>query len=139
MNAENSTHTPPELDDGPLTSTAVSGRRFPAGTTVDAGLAVFSVACGDDDDTDTGTGQTDGTSPTTAAGANADLETAAVAAGLEKLAVDTYTAAGQFATTGKLGASVPPPWWSSSPRPAGSTRSTRTRGTGCSRAPAARP
>jgi hypothetical protein len=99
-----------ELDINPLTSTAVSRRRFLTGTTVAAGLAVFAVACGNDDDNgDAGAGgQTGGTTATTAANANADLEVAAAAAGLEKLAFDTYTAAGQLATTGKLGASVPP-------------------------------
>ena len=47
------------------------------------------------------------TTATTAAGANADLDVAAAAAGLEKLAVDTYTAALAAATANKLGA-VPP-------------------------------
>ncbi|MDQ3642298.1 MAG: ferritin-like domain-containing protein [Actinomycetota bacterium] len=98
-----------ELDISPLTSVAVSRRRFLTGTTVAAGLAVFAVACGNDDDDEGGAGgQTGGTTATTAASANADLEVAAAAAGLEKLAFDTYTAAGQLATTGKLGASVPP-------------------------------
>jgi len=97
--------------DSPLTtlaSTAVSRRRFLVGSSVAAGLVVLTAACGnDDDDTDTGAGgQTGGTTATTA-GANADLDVAAAAAGLEKLAFDTYTAAGQLATTGKLGASVP--------------------------------
>lgn len=109
MTQENSKNMRPELDLSTLTSAQVSRRRFLAGTTVAAGLAVFAAACGnDDEDTDTGAGQTAGTTPTTAGGANTDLDTAAVAAGLEKLAVDTYTAAGQLATTGKLGASVPP-------------------------------
>jgi len=98
-----------DLSINSLTSAAVSRRRFLTGTTVAAGLAVFAVACGDDsDDSDTGAGQTGGTTATTAANANADLDVAAAAAGLEKLAADTYTAAGQLATTGKLGASVPP-------------------------------
>ncbi|MFN2507014.1 MAG: ferritin-like domain-containing protein [Acidimicrobiales bacterium] len=95
-----------QLDISPLTSAAVSRRRFLTGTTV-AGLAVFAVACGndDDDDTDTGAGQTGDT--TANANANADLDVAAAAAGLEKLATDTYIAAGMLATQGKLGA-VPP-------------------------------
>ena len=98
-----------ELDISPLTSVEVSRRRFLTGTTVAAGLAVFAVACGNDDDGEGGAGgQTGGTTATTAASANADLDVAAAAAGLEKLAFDTYTAAGQLATTGKLGASVPP-------------------------------
>lgn len=97
-----------ELAISPLTSAAVSRRRFLTGTTVAAGLAVFAVACGnDDDETDTGAGQTGDTTATTAANANADLDVAAAAAGLEKLATDTYTAAGALATQGKLGASVP--------------------------------
>ena len=98
-----------ELSINALASTAVSRRRFLAGSTVAAGLAVFAVACGDDkDDTDSGAGgQTGGTTATTAAGANADLEVAAAAAGLEKLAFDTYTAALAAATANKLGA-VPP-------------------------------
>lgn len=109
MTEENSQKMEPELDVSTLTSAQVSRRRFLTGTTVAAGLAVFAAACGnDDDDSDTGAGQTPGTTPTTAAGANTDLDTATVAAGLEKLAVDTYAAAGQLATTGKLGASVPP-------------------------------
>ncbi len=106
MTEENNKNMQPELDLSTLTSAQVSRRRFLAGTTVAAGFAVFAVACGNDDEADTGAGQTPDTSPTTAAG-NTDLDTAAVAAGLEKLAVDTYTAAGQLATTGKLGASVP--------------------------------
>ena len=97
-----------EFDINALASTAVSRRRFLAGSTVAAGLAVFAVACGNDnDDTDSGAGgQTGGTTATTA-GANADLEVAAAAAGLEKLAFDTYTAALAAATGNKLGA-VPP-------------------------------
>lgn len=95
-----------------LAATAVSRRRFLAGSTVAAGLTVFAVACGKDDKkTDSGSGQTATTAAstaTTAAGANTDLDTAAAAAGLEKLAADTYTAAGQLAAAGKLGASVPP-------------------------------
>jgi len=91
-----------------LAATAVSRRRFLAGSTMAAGIAVLAVACGDDkDDTDSGAGgQTGGTTATTA-GANADLEVAAAAAGLEKLAFDTYTAALAAATGNKLGA-VPP-------------------------------
>ncbi len=88
-----------------LSATAVSRRRFLAGSTMAAGIAVLAVACGDDkDDTDSGAGgQTGGTTATTA-GANADLEVAAAAAGLEKLAFDTYTAALAAATANKLGA-----------------------------------
>jgi hypothetical protein len=89
-------------------STSVSRRRFLAGSTVAAGLAVVAAACSKDKkDSATGGGQTGGTTPA-APGANTDLDTAAAAAGLEKLAFDTYTAAGQLAVTGKLGAAVPP-------------------------------
>lgn len=93
-----------------VTSAAVSRRRFLTGSTVAAGLAVFAVACGKDDKkTDTGAGQagTGATTPTTAANANGDLDVAAAAAGLEKLATDTYAAALAAATANKLGA-VPP-------------------------------
>lgn len=93
-----------------LSTTAVSRRRFLAGSTAAAGLAVLAVACGNDDEPNAGTtagGQTGGSTASTAAGANSDLDTAAAAAGLEKLAFDTYTAAGQLATGGRLG-TVPP-------------------------------
>ena len=108
MNEERTEKMSSHLDH-PLVA-AVSRRRFLVGTSVAAGVAVFAAACGNDDDTDSGAGsaQTGGTAATTAAGANTDLDTATVAAGLEKLAVDTYTAAGTLATQGKLGAAVPP-------------------------------
>ena len=41
-------------------------------------------------------------------GADADLDLAREAAGMEKLAVDHYTATGMLATGGKLGALIPP-------------------------------
>lgn len=92
-----------------VASASVSRRRFLTGTTVAAGVAFVAAACGNSDSTDTGASQTTTpTAPTTTAGANADLDVAATAAGLEKLAADTYTAAGQLAAAGKLGASVPP-------------------------------
>ncbi|MGI8777612.1 MAG: ferritin-like domain-containing protein [Acidimicrobiales bacterium] len=98
----------PELDITTLTSRAVNRRRFLAGSTVAGGLAVFAVACGSDKKTTAGqTATTAAGTPTTAAGANTDLETATVAAGLEKLAFDTYSSAGQAAVAGKLG-TVPP-------------------------------
>ena len=90
-------------------STGVSRRRFLAGSTLAAGLAVFSVACSDGDDAAPGAGgQSADTTPTPAAGIDSDLDTAAVAAGIEKLAFDAYTAAGQLATAGSLGAALPP-------------------------------
>jgi hypothetical protein len=97
----------------PLASAGVSRRRFLAGTTAAAGVAVLAAACGKDDKKDTGAGQTGGTTATTAVtattagGAGGDLDVAAAAAGLEKLATDTYKAAGDAAAANKLGA-VPP-------------------------------
>ena len=112
MNEETKTSMEQQSPINMLASAAVSRRRFLVGSGVAAGLVVLTAACGNDDDDDSGagSGQTGGATATTAAagGANADLEVAAAAAGLEKLAFDTYTAAGQLATTGKLGASVPP-------------------------------
>jgi hypothetical protein len=72
-------------------SRPIGRRRFLAGT---AGLAVVGAACsGDDDDGGGGTG---------------DLEVAATAAGLERLAVETYTTLTRLAVDGRLGAVVPP-------------------------------
>lgn len=110
MNEETKTSMEQESPMNALASAAVSRRRFLVGSGVAAGLVVLTAACGNDDKTDSGSGQTGATAATTAttaAGANTDLDTAAAAAGLEKLAFDTYTAAGQLATTGKLGAKVP--------------------------------
>lgn len=92
-------------------STGVSRRRFLAGSTVAASLAVFAVACSDDDDAGTGAGGAGRTGDTTALRSgkpDSDLDTAATAAGIEKLAFDTYTAFGQLATAGSLGAAMPP-------------------------------
>ena len=90
-------------------STGVSRRRFLAGSTIAAGVAVFSVACSNGDDAAPRTGgQSADTTPMPAAGLDSDLDTAATAAALEKLAFDTYTATGQLATAGSLGAAVPP-------------------------------
>ena len=108
MNEENRKPMDQESPLNALASSAVSRRRFLAGATLAAGAVVVAAACGnDDDDADSGAGQTGGTTATTAAGANADLDVATAAAGLEKLAVDTYPAAGAAATAGKLG-TVPP-------------------------------
>lgn len=74
--------------------TRVSRRRFLAGSA--AGLAVLAAGC---------SGDHDGSAASRPAN---DLDTAVVAAGVEKLAVDTYTAAGRLATDGKLGAAIPP-------------------------------
>jgi len=103
------THEPMKSDaDLPsLAATSVSRRRFLSGGAA-AGMAVVAVACSKSKTTTaSGASTTQATTATTAAGANADLDVAAAAAGLEKLAVDTYTAAGMLASTGKLGASVP--------------------------------
>ena len=90
-------------------STGVSRRRFLTGSTIAAGLAVLSVACSDGDDAGPGLGgQSADTTPTPAAGVDSDLDTAATAAGIEKLAFDAYTATGQLATAGSMGAAVPP-------------------------------
>lgn len=91
-------------------SIAVSRRRFLAGSTVAASLAVLAVACSDDDP-GTGAGGAGQSGDTTAAGSSEpdfDLDTAATAAGIEKLAFDAYTAFGQLATAGSLGAAMPP-------------------------------
>jgi len=80
-------------------------RRFLVGTGLAAGLALAATACGNDEDEEsTGAGQ----SPIPQAqDAGNDLAVAQLAAGLEKLAVDTYAAALAAATSGKLG-TVPP-------------------------------
>ncbi len=87
----------------------ISRRRFLARSTVAAGLAVFAVACsGDDDDTGTGVGRRGQTGDAgTARADDSDLDSAVAAAGIEKLAFDTYTAFGQLVTAGSLGAAVP--------------------------------
>lgn len=73
-------------------------RRFLAGSAVTTGVAALITGC-------TGGGDGDGSG---APGAAHDLNTAAVAAGVEKVSVDTYTAVGRLATDGKLGAAIPP-------------------------------
>ena len=71
----------------------VSRRRFLAGSV--AGVAALATRCTGDDGSPASQGSN-------------DLDTAVVAAGVEKLAVDTYTAVGRMATDGKLGAAIPP-------------------------------
>ena len=98
-----------ENDFSPLaqvSSASVSRRRFLVGTGLAAGLAIAASACGSDDEEET-TGGGQSTETTAAQKANNDLAVATLAAGLEKLAVDTYTAALTAATGGKLG-EVPP-------------------------------
>lgn len=98
-------HTPvTETELNPLAQLAaarVSRRRFLVGTGAVAGIALVTAACGDDDDEAADTGTEGGSS------ANGDLAIAQLAAGLEVLAVDAYTAALDAATSGALGP-VPP-------------------------------
>ena len=81
-------------------------RRFLVGTGLAVGAALTAAACGDD-----GGPPPDAPGPSTtttlARAANNDLATARLAAGLEKLAVDTYAAVLTAATGGRLG-TVPP-------------------------------
>ncbi|MGI8806726.1 MAG: ferritin-like domain-containing protein [Acidimicrobiales bacterium] len=91
------------------TGEPVSRRRFLAGSTLAAGVAVAAVACSDgDDDPGAGFGRGARTGETTPVGADVDLDAAATAATIEKLAFDAYTAVGQLATAGKMGAALPP-------------------------------
>ena len=108
-------------EQGPIMGSVTSRRGFLAVAGVGAAAGV-AVACTSDNKTST-TGTTAATTattvasstpPSTAAGSsttaakkNVDLDTAAVAAGLEVLAVQTYGAALDAATANKLGA-VPP-------------------------------
>lgn len=98
-------------DSGPLarlSSTNLNRRRFLGTVGAAAGVAVLVAACSDDDDTESTTGTTAaGATATTAGGASGDVAIAELAAALEKLAVDTYTAAAAAAGAGKLG-EVPP-------------------------------
>jgi hypothetical protein len=99
--------TPDHTTTGPLAQTA-SRRSFMAVLGVGA-AGVAMVACSKDATTTTAGSTTTsaGTTPTTGAGANKDAATAATAAGLEVLAVQTYGAALDAATAKKLG-EVPP-------------------------------
>ena len=89
----------------------IGRRRFMAGSTVAAGLAVFTVGCSSNDDgSGPGAESAGQKGDTTVAGgdrSDSDLDTAAAAAGIEKLAFDTYTAFGSLATGGSLGAAMP--------------------------------
>lgn len=93
-----------------LSTTNLNRRRFLGTVGAAAGMAVVVAACGDDDESTSATDTTAGgsTATTAASGsASGDVAIAELAAGLEKLAVDTYTAAGAAAGAGSLGA-VPP-------------------------------
>lgn len=106
MSQETTTHMEDEFSPlAHLSRPSVSRRRFLIGTGLAAGVALAASACGDDDEASTGAGDQPAT--TQAQKANNDLAVAQLAAGLEKLAVDTYTAALTAATGGKLG-EVPP-------------------------------
>jgi len=111
----------PDAGRSPIMGSATSRRGFLAVAGLGAAAGVAAVACSSDNKTAT-TGTTAATTATTAVpsttGAAAgsttsapkkdvDLDTAAVAAGLEVLAVQTYGAALDAATANKLGA-VPP-------------------------------
>jgi len=99
----------PKPDTSTTTPAGVSRRRFLTGSSVAAGLAVVAVACGKDDTKAAAPGaQTNSTTATTAAGGTTDLDVAIAAAGLEKLATDTYKSALDAASSGKLGAAIPP-------------------------------
>ena len=88
-----------------LSSATVSRRRFLIGTGAAAGAAVVLAACGTDEEEPAGTRPTP--APQEGKTAEGDAKVAALAASLEVLVVDTYKAAQQAATTGRLGP-VPP-------------------------------
>jgi len=92
------------MNETPTTS-GFSRRRFFSASGVAAGLVVLA-ACGDDDDDGDEEGQAGGGSQQDQ-GQNRDLAVAELAAGLEVLAVNTYQAALDAATSNKLGR-VPP-------------------------------
>lgn len=83
-------------------STGPSRRRFLAGGGVLAAVAL-AAACSDDDDPGTAGTSASDSSGTTGSGGGGDLATAAFAASLEQLAVNTYQAAADAAGSGALG------------------------------------
>lgn len=87
-------------------SNGLSRRRFLVGTGVAASAVLVTAACGSDDDTSS-SGESTTSTQGGQQGASGDAAVAALAAGLEVLAVSTYKAALDAATAGKLGA-VPP-------------------------------
>jgi uncharacterized protein (DUF305 family) len=87
-------------------SNGLSRRRFLVGTGVAASVVLVTAACGSDDDTSS-SGESTTSTQGGQQGASGDTAVAALAAGLEVLAVSTYKAALDAATAGKLGA-VPP-------------------------------
>jgi len=82
-----------------MTGARVSRRRFLVGSGAVAGIAIVTAACGDDDEDDAADD-----APAGGGAASGDLAVAKLAAGLEILAVDAYTAALTAATSGALGA-----------------------------------
>ncbi len=87
-------------------SNGFNRRRFLVGTGVAASAVLVTAACGSDDDTSS-SGESTTSTQGGQQGASGDAAVAALAAGLEVLAVSTYKAALDAATAGKLGA-VPP-------------------------------
>lgn len=110
------TQTSPETQ-GPGPD-GLQSRRWLLGAAAAVAAGSVLAACSKDDKTDVTAGSSSSitsapatsaasTSTTVAAGAAGDLKVAALAAGLEVLAVDTYAAALAAATAGKIG-TVPP-------------------------------
>ncbi len=89
-----------------LLARGLSRRGFLVGTGV-AGAAVAVAACSSSSKSNKASSSSTSPPSSSGGGANGDLQTAAFAAGLEVLAVQTYQAALNAATTNKLGA-VPP-------------------------------
>lgn len=114
MNKDTTTVTTETNDTTSSPANAIAGmslsrRRFLVGAGA-VGVAAVAAACGGDDDAvETGTGSDNETTTSAAEskGGSGDVEVAKVAAGLEVLAVNTYKAALDAATAGKLG-EVPP-------------------------------
>lgn len=99
--------TSPESLGTELMTASVSRRKFLIGSTVAAGLAIVTAACGSDDDDAATTDDTTGTDGEGGKKLSGDAAIAEFAAGLEVLAVNTYKSALDAATAGKLG-EVPP-------------------------------
>lgn len=100
------TTNPMETKSDLESSNGLSRRRFLVGTGVAASAVLVTAACGSDDDTSS-SGESTTSTQGGQQGASGDAAVAALAAGLEVLAVSTYKAALDAATAGKLGA-VPP-------------------------------
>jgi len=109
--SENDMNQTPEALGTELMTASVSRRKFLIGTSVAAGLAVVTAACGKDDKKTATTTPGDTTDSSAPDGGgktlSGDAAIAEFAAGLEVLAVNTYKSALDAATAGKLGP-VPP-------------------------------